>query len=347
MDVLTALSNTNDYSKTQLQFIVGAWVMTGLAEAKPKIDLANGDVAEADYDKGSLYSLLYALYRSMGTVKATGGASYEFTFNTWGYAWPKAWGPSPIEASDPQLMGKNAYAGLYHFEQVKEYVNARSGKVHVIEMGCGTGAGAHLICSQIMPKCTYEAVDMQQAGINSCKRKFVPELNGRLVATCGDATKLTIADNSADFVAINETHVTEMPGQTTEEDVRFFKTAYRMLKPGGFLVWGNAIPESTWKPCFDLIESLGLKIVEVVDVTKEAIAARDEDKARIDSYVEQIISTFHGFKIPFLGEKRSALASVALKNFSRNPGTNLYNNMVTRTDTYKVVLIQKPDVVKN
>lgn len=346
MDLLTALSNTSDYSKTQLQLIVGAWVMGSLVEGKQKIDLKNGDVSEDDYDKGSLYSLLYALYRSMGTVKASNGESYEFTFNTWGYTWPKAWGECPNLASDPQLMGKNAYAGLYHFDLVKEYIKARDGKVHIIEMGCGTGAGAHLVCSKVLPNATYEAVDMQQAGINSCKRKFVPELNGRLKATCGDATKLTIADASADFVAVNETHVTEMPGVATEEDVRFFKTAYRMLKPGGFLVWGNAIPESTWKPCFDVLTNIGFKILEVCDVTKEAVQARDEDKVRIDSFVEQLIATFHGFKIPVLGPKRAAMADVALKNFARNPNTNLYDNMVNGTDTYKVCMIQKPLTVQ-
>ena len=342
MDVLTALSNKSDYSKAQLQLIVGAWVMSAVIESKQKIDLSNGDVAEDDYDKTSIYSLLYALYRSMGTVRSGGGEPYEFTFNTWGYTWPAAWGPCPISPNDPQRMGKHAYAGLYHFDLAKEYIAARDGKVHIIEMGCGTGAGAHLICSEIIPNCTYEAVDMQQAGINSCKRKFVPELNGRLVATCGDATKLTIPDGAADFVAVNETHVTEMPGVATDEDERFFKTAYRMIKPGGFLVWGNAIPDSTWKPCFELLEKIGFEVREVCDVTKEAVQARDEDKRRIDSYVDQIIATFHGFKIPVLGNKRRELAEVALKNFSRNPGTNLYDNMVDGTDTYKVVLVQKP-----
>ena len=129
-------------------------------------------------------------------------------------------------------------------------------------------------------------------------------------------------------------------------DVRFFKTAYRLLKPGGFLVWGNAIPESTWKPCFDLLESIGMKTLEVCDVTKEAVKARDDDKRRIDSYTDQIISTFHGFKIPMLGGKRRALAEVALKNFARNPGTKLYDNMVDGTDTYKVSLLQKPLTAK-
>jgi ubiquinone/menaquinone biosynthesis C-methylase UbiE len=342
MDILTALNNKSDYSKTQLQFIIGAWVMSGIAEAKQKIDLKSGDVSEDDYSKQSIYSLLYALYRSMGEVRSGSGDRYEFTFNTWGYTWPTSWGPGPIDPKDPQLMGKNAYAGLYHFDLAQEYIKARDGKVHIVEMGCGTGAGAHLICSKILPKCTYEAVDMQQAGINSCRRKFVPELGGRLVATCGDATQLTLADSSADFVAVNETHVTEMRGCTTPEDERFFRTAHRIMKPGGFLVWGNAIPESTWQPCYDLLESIGFKVVEVCDVTKEAVQARDEDKKRIDAFVDQIISSFHGFKIPKLGDQRRALAEVALKNFARNPGTRLYENMVDGSDTYKVVLVQKP-----
>jgi hypothetical protein len=31
-----------------------------------------------------------------------------------------------------------------------------------------------------------------------------------------------------------------------------------------------------------------------------------------------------------------------MKNFYRNPGTKLYTNMKDGTDTYKVVLFQKP-----
>jgi ubiquinone/menaquinone biosynthesis C-methylase UbiE len=346
MDVLTSLSNTSDYSKSQLQLILGAWVFSGLTEGSQKIDLRSGDIAEADYDKASVYSLLYSLYRSMGTVRTEDGRPYEFTFNTWGYTWPAAWGPAPIATDDPQRMGKNAYAGLYHFEQVRSYVAARAGQVHVIEMGCGTGAGAHFVCGQILPRCTYEAVDMQQAGINSCRRKFVGELQGRLVATCSDATRLTARDGTADFVAVNETHVTEMPGVTTPEDVRFFQTAYRLLKPGGFLVWGNAIPASTWKPCLDLLGSVGLKVLEVCDVTREAVQAREEDRRRIDAYVEQVLATFHGFKIPVLGHRRAVFADAALKNFSRNPGTRLFDNLVDGTDTYQVVLAQKPLTVQ-
>ena len=341
MDILTALDRKSDYSKTQLQFILSAWVLSTVLEKKGKISIKDGDVSEEDYDKRSIYSLLYALYRSMGDVRSETGQRYEFTFNTWGYAWPEAWGECPTSPTDPQRFGRNAYTGLYQAQAVKDYVKEREGRVHIVEMGCGTGAGAHQVCKNVLPKCTYEAVDMQAAAIQTCQRKFVPELNGRLVATCSDATQLSIKDGVADFIAVNETHVTELTGVVTDEDKRFFRTAYRLMKPGGFLVWGNAIPDPTWQPCFDFLESIGMKVVENRDVTKEAVKARDDDKARIDIYVDQCIETFFGFRIPYLGNKKRLEAEFALKNFSRNPGTKLYENMVDGTDSYKVVAVQK------
>jgi ubiquinone/menaquinone biosynthesis C-methylase UbiE len=341
VDVLTALSNKSDYTKSQLQLIVGAWVAGSAFERRSKISLTDGDVSEDDYDKGSLYSLLYALYRSMGQVRDENGKLYEFTFNTWGYTWPEAWGPCPTDRNEPERIGQNAYTGLYHFKEVQDYVAKLDGKVNVVEMGCGTGAGANHVTGVVLPKCNYTAVDMQFAAIKTCERKFVPRHNGRLKAICSDATRLKIPNESTDIVAVNETHVTEHAGVVTEEDERFFKTAHRLLKPGGYLVWGNAIPDATWKPCFSYLESIGMKVEEVCDVTKEAIQARDEDKARIDVYVEQCIETFHGFRIPLVGAKRAQEAEIALKNFARNPGTNLYNTMVNGTDTYKVVRVRK------
>ncbi len=341
MNILKSLSRKSDYSKTQLQFILAGWVLSTLAEKKKTISLENGDVSEEDYDKQSIYSLLYALYRSMGEVKDEHGTKYEWTFNTWGYAWPASWGANPIPSTEPQRFGRTAYTGLYQFAEVKEYIAKKNNKVNVIEMGCGTGAGAHHVSKTVLPECTYEAVDMQQAAIQTCNRKFVPDLNGRLKATWSDATQLTIKDASTDFVAVCETHVTEMPGVVTDEDKLFFKTAERMLKPGGYLVWGNAIPDSTWKPCFDYLESIGMKMIEVRDVTKEAVIARDLDKERVKVFIEDMLDSFWGFRIPVLGKKKRLEAELALKNFYRDPGTNLYENMKNGTDSYKVVLFKK------
>jgi precorrin-6B methylase 2 len=350
MDILTSLSSKSDYTTAQLQFIIGAWVMSDAVPARrkakrrrSKISVRDGDIKEADYTKQSVYSLLYSLYRSVGMVTSETGQIYELTFNTWGYTWPQAWGQNTTTTpADPQRFGKNAYTGLFEAEPVKQYIAERDGVVSLVEMGCGTGAGAHHICTRVLPKCTYEAVDMQSAAINTCRRRHVPDCGGRLKATCADASKLDIASESVDFVVINETHVTEREGRVTEEDERFFGTAYRMIKPGGFLVWGNAIPDVTWQPCFELLESLGMTKAAERDVTREAVQARDEDEGRVDAYVQQCLNKFHGFRIPVFGAKKRTEAMQAMRNFYRDPGTNLYRNMTDGIDTYRVVAFRKP-----
>lgn len=342
MDILTGLNEKADYSSTQLQAIMAAWVITSPFVGEPKMSVENGDIDEEDYSKQSIYSLLYSIYRSMGVVKSDKGISYEQVFNTWGYDWPEDWDKASAEDDDPQRFGKNAYAGHFQWPLVKDYVNERDGKVHVVEMGCGTGAGAHHICKNVLPKCTFECVDMQQAAIHTCDRKFVPELGGRLKATRADCTKLPIDDESTDFVVINETHVTEMPGQATDEDRRFFGSAYRILKPGGYLLWANAIPDNTWEPCFEVIKELGFELTEVRDVTQLAVDARDIDANRVDAYVQQCLDKFYGFRIPLLGRKKRLEAEAGLKNFIRHPGSNLYENMTNGTDTYKIVIAHKP-----
>ena len=135
--------------------------------------------------------------------------------------------------------------------------------------------------------------------------------------------------------------MTEYAGRVTEEDRRFFRQAHTILKPGGFMVWGNAIPDRAWQPCFDFMKSIGLEVLEVEDVTEEAVIARDEDAARIDVYIEQALDMFPAFRTPFLGARKRNEAALAMKNLCRDPGTRLYDDMKTRADTYKVVLARK------
>lgn len=340
MDILTSLDNGSSYSSSKLQMIIGAWVMSD-GFRRRKVSTTNGDVSEDDYTKQSIYSLLYAMYRSIGEVKSEHGEPYEFTFNTWGYTWPAAWGKAPTAPNDPQRFGKNAYTGLMAFDEVRELVRQREGRVNVVELGCGTGAGAHHLCKEVLPQATYTAVDMQRAAIETCNRRHVPELNGRLTALHGDATKVDLPPGSADIVVICETHITEHAGIVTDEDKRFFMAVAKTLKPGGVLVWGNAIPDATWAPCFEELGAIGVPVQVVRDVTPQAIEARDQDKARVEAYVEQCLARFYGFKIPFLGKKKRREAELALKNFYRHPGTNLYDTMVNGTDSYRVVLAQK------
>jgi SAM-dependent methyltransferase len=342
MDIFTALRPNTRYSAAELQIILGAWVLSGALDRGKKVSLENGDVSEDDYTKQSIYALLYSVYQAVGTVQSNGGEPYEFTFNTWGYDWPEKWGRPPVAESDPQRFGKFAYSGLFAFSEVKEYAAAHKGKLHVVEMGSGTGAGADHVCEVVLPGCTYTAVDMQRAAFETCKRKFVPRHNGRLRAVHGDITEVDLERSSADFVAICETHVTEHAGEVTPEDQAVFDRVLGTLRPGGFLVWGNAIPDLTWQPCFDHLARIGMEQVEVRDVTDYAVRARDLDKERAESYVQQCLDGFYGFRIPILGARRRREAEQALKNFFRHPGTNLYENMKRGIDSYRVALFRKP-----
>ena len=78
------------------------------------------------------------------------------------------------------------------------------------------------------------------------------------------------------------------------------------------------------------------------DVTKEAVWARDQDERRVEAFVNAALNRFHAFKIPFVGKRKREEARQAMRNFYRDPGTNLYRNMTDGTDSYRVVAFRKP-----
>ena len=61
----------------------------------------------------------------------------------------------------------------------------------------------------------------------------------------------------------------------------------------------------------------------------------------MNAYVEHCIDRFAGFRIPFLGAKKRTEARLALQNFYRNPGTNMYRTLADGTDSYRVTLLRK------
>ena len=90
------------------------------------------------------------------------GVEYQFTFNTWGIANPDGYPPN-----DPERHGKNAYAGLVNMPEAKAYMAEHGDSPKIVEIGCGTGAGANLITREIIPKAHYVAIDMQKAAIET------------------------------------------------------------------------------------------------------------------------------------------------------------------------------------
>ena len=242
-DVLNGFTSRNKLAKWQLELTIGAFCMSPLpnklmhnsntAAGSPLGDFAaTGDIIEDSYSKGSIYALLYSFYAAIGTVKSEKGIPYEFTFNTWGVS------PTPgFSDDDPQRFGKAAYAGLAQNPATNSYIAARrlqrrlssagpSGAgLTIVEVGSGTGAGAHLIAGDLLPGAKYYALDMQAASTATCNRHHdrgvTDGTSGRANVTCVHVPKgvgnnqpiidstngKPIPSNSVDFVFICETHI--------------------------------------------------------------------------------------------------------------------------------------------
>ena len=137
-----------------------------------------------DYNKASIYSILYGLYANAGEVicggSACGGVPYQFTFNTWGIAGPTLLEGAPkYGPEDPQRHGKAAYTGLVSFPEVKDYMAANGDNPTIVEIGCGTGAGANLITRELIPNAHYIAIDMQFAAIETSVARPSPRPRSR------------------------------------------------------------------------------------------------------------------------------------------------------------------------
>jgi len=290
---------------------------------------STGETREDEYEKNSIYSLLYGLYAGVGLVKDEYGTDYEFTFNTWGFSNvdDKPYGPQ-----DPERHGKQAYHNLVQFDVLKDYLKQNPNSTW-LEIGSGTAAGANLISNEIWAETIgeYNAVDMQLAGVTTCNNKWTSN-NPRIKCVHANGKVLPFEDKSMDVVVVSETHIAEMEIGPEEEAI--FTEMERVLKPGGIFLWGNALPTKVWGDGAVHLKGRGWSECGSIDVTERAIIARDQDVGRVDLYIEQSFARFPIFKAPYVGERCYNVSEMLLKNFYRHPGTDLYQRMVTKHDSY-------------
>jgi len=358
-DLLSGISSDTVLTGWQLQLAVTGFCLSSVPDKFLEDEygrdiggdftfVEDGDMENEDYTKASIYSLLYALYANVGTIKSDLGVPYEFTFNTWGIA------PSPYPVEDPQRHGKAAYSGLVHLPAALEYMKKNGDAPKIVEIGCGTGAGANLITREILTNAEYLAIDMQLAAISTCKAKHGDATNPNLqclqapggVGNNGNKVKGVdgeeVASGSVDFVIISETHIADI--DIGPEEVEIFKEIKRILKPGGLFLWGNALPTRCWVKALPILEDvIGLKRVNSLNHTAGAITARDEDLPRVNAYTDSVTDQYPFFK--YAGERGKTCKHVVdrlIKNFYRHPGTALYLKMVTGFDSYMHEAYQKP-----
>jgi SAM-dependent methyltransferase len=359
-DILKGLSSNVQLGNWQLQLTVTGFCFSGLPQKllQPERGLdiggdfdfkTDGDLENDDYTKASIYALLYAMYANAGTVISDRGVPYQFTFNTWGIAPAEGTPPEGdgfrwYPETDPQRHGKAGYTGLVRFPEVIDYLENVTDAPTIVEVGSGTGAGANLITRELIPKANYYAIDMQKAGVETCRQRHgnasnpglrcvhAPEGVGVGGNQIRDDKGRVMPDNSVDFVIVCETHIADV--EIGEEEKAIFKEIHRVLKPGGLFLWGNALPTRVWNQAVPVLEAGGLQRQASLNHTLGAIKARDEDEARVNAYTTSLYGKYPVFKVPWIGEECELVADRLIKNFYRHPGTALYLKMVTGFDSY-------------
>jgi len=344
-DVLKGLDSNMEYSNLQLQMMVAGFCLSPLpgqllsasavgADGENYTTAQEGDLQDEEYEQSSIYAILYAMYRNAPELVSNHGVRYQFTFNTWGIS------PSPYPETDPQRHGKAAYAALVTQPPVQEYVKKLPAgqKVQIAEIGCGTGAGANLITREVHPNSEYLALDMQAAAINTCKRIHATADNPGL--TCKlipdgvgiNGSPIPLPNNSLDIAVISETHIADVQIGDLEKSI--FAEIHRVLKPGGFFVWGNALPTRVWLEGNAYLPTAGFELASNVNHTQGAVVARDEDYERVELAVSQLLEPYYGTKLPYFGERCLKVGERLIANFYRHPGTALYLKMTTGFDSY-------------
>lgn len=343
-NVLSGFTGQETLSPWQLQAVATAFCLSplpGMLQTKDDFQAdevgdvydfnEGGDVNEEDYTKDSIYAIFYSLYQAAGKSPSPSGVDYQFTFNTWGFS-DVDW---ILPESEPQRHGKAAYQGLIEFPDVKQYLKANPNP-QFVEIGCGTGAGANHLTS-LVPGANYAAFDMQQAAIDTCNNlhaRHNPRIKCQHVpgGVGNNGNRAPMPDNSVDIVIISETHIAE--ATIGPEEKAIFQEILRMLKPGGFFLWGNALPTTVWKMAQPILSELGLEDCGERNHTQGAVTARIEDKERVDMYVDHLLSQFPVMSVPHFGTRCSHVADRLIKNFYRHPGTKLYKQMVTGAHSY-------------
>jgi len=334
-DPLSGLDSNHQLSPMETQLVALGFCMSPAVDMLLTDRPEDGDIENEDYVQSSIYAMFYSLYKQVPLVNEF-GVKYQFTFNTWGFS------PTPKEYdNDPQRHGKSAYHNLVTQPPALEYIakNIKPGNhLEIVEIGCGTGAGANLISRQVHPTANYLALDMQAAAIDTCKTRHAtpdnPNLTCQLVpnGVGHGGNQAPRADSSVDFVVISETHIADVEIGDLEKEI--FAEIRRILKPGGLFLWGNALPTRVWIEADPALNELGFERIHQTNHTKGAVVARDEDYARVELVLDGFNDHLYAMKLPYFGKKCAVVTRKLIANFFRHPGTNMYKTMVTGYDSY-------------
>ena len=185
----------------------------------------------------------------------------------------------------------------------------------VLDVGCGRGGAIHTFQTLFEPK-EVVGIDLTSGAIEFCRARHAAP-NAQFLL--GDAEKLPFGDASFDVVTnIESSHHYSSIGD-------FYAGVFRVLAPGGYFFYTTMLPTARFALDREILCGLGFVLERDVDITRNVLAACDQDKRGI------------------FEDLGSANDNPGIANAISLPGSDTYNMMAEGVTQYRVLKLKKPE----
>jgi ubiquinone/menaquinone biosynthesis C-methylase UbiE len=183
----------------------------------------------------------------------------------------------------------------------------------VLDVGCGRGGTAYVV-HQFFDAKTITGIDLSSSAIAFCKANHqCPGVNFQE----GDAERLSFEDESFEVV-------TNIESSSCYPNIRsFYSEAFRVLTPGGYLLYTDALPEDRMKDSVAFLKHIGFVVERDQDITANVLLSCDEiARARIQAFSPR--------NDPRL-----------MQDFLGTPGSQIYEDLSNGKWNYRILKLRK------
>lgn len=243
-------------------------------------------------------------YRYISTVDKNG----EVTFMNYGFS------RDHHEIDSESIDKEHKYsAQLYNFIAKGATIKNKD----ILEVGCGRGGGLIFIYNYFEPN-SATGLDMDKKSIEFCRKHYN---NGRAEFYQGNAQNINFQDHAFDVVL----NVESSHRYPRMQD--FLNEAYRVLKPGGYLLFADFRHSDKLDNLHNQFVEAGFTLLKNENITEDVLKA-----LRLSSNERtQLISKLAPSFLRGLGKK-----------FAATEGTPTYNKFKDQRFKYVHYILKKP-----